>query len=156
MLEGASQTGTGVTTLPNDSRLTSVGRFLRKSSIDELPQLINVLKGEMSLIGPRPTVPDHLEYYGDFERQRLYLRPGITGLAMIRGRSSNPWSIRIKYDVQYIHNYSLLLDLHILIKTILLVIKRESTEYDYSNHGDAFDLTKPGETDSERKRRLEV
>ena len=156
MVMGAAGMGTGVTTLPGDPRLTTVGRILRKTSLDELPQLLNVLKGDMSLVGPRPTVPEHLEYYGPFERKRLDMRPGVTGWAMVHGRSRNPWSVRIRYDVEYVENFSLWLDARILVKTALLVLKRESTEYDYVRHGDAFDLTKPGETREGRERRREV
>lgn len=142
MISGAVNLGAGLATKENDSRITAVGSFLRKSSLDELPQLLNVLKGDISLVGPRPTVPKQLEYYGPFERRRLEMRPGITGLATIRGRASIPWSKRIQYDVQYIDNFNLLLDLKILLKTIVVVIRREGTYYDYEKYGPAFDLTK--------------
>lgn len=156
MVEGAHKMGTGVTTLPGDKRLTGVGRLLRKTSLDELPQLINVLAGEMSLVGPRPTVPEQVEYYDEFHRHRLDVLPGITGWAMVHGRSSNPWSIRIRYDVEYVRKYSLWLDAMVVLRTIWLVLKRESTEYDYEKYGDAFDLVRPGETDEDREKRLEV
>ena len=156
MTVGAAHTGPGVSTLPEDPRLTRLGRILRKASLDELPQLINVLRGQMSLVGPRPTVPAQLEYYGPFERRRLEMLPGVTGLAMVRGRSSNPWSVRIKYDVEYIETFSLWLDLKIIMKTLWLVVRRKSTAYDYAAHGKAFDLVKPGESEQQRTDRLDV
>jgi lipopolysaccharide/colanic/teichoic acid biosynthesis glycosyltransferase len=141
MVPDAVNLGTGLKTEKNDPRITKVGNFLRKTSLDELPQLFNVLKGDISLVGPRPTVPQHLEYYGTFEKRRLEMRPGITGLAMVNGRNANPWSVRIKYDVKYIENFSLWLDLKILFRTVWVVLKRQGTYYDYTQ-GPAFDLVK--------------
>ena len=140
MVPDAVNTGLGLSTAEGDSRITPVGRFLRKSSLDELPQFFNVLKGDISLVGPRPTVPQHLDYYGPFEKRRLEMKPGVTGLAMIRGRNRNPWSVRIKYDVEYIENFSLWLDIMILYKTIWVVLLRKDTYYDYEKNGPAFDL----------------
>ncbi|KPK78106.1 MAG: hypothetical protein AMJ79_00870 [Phycisphaerae bacterium SM23_30] len=151
MIPGAVNLGAGLATKENDSRITAVGSFLRKSSLDELPQLLNVLKGDISLVGPRPTVPEQLEYYGPFERRRLEMRPGITGLATIRGRASIPWSKRIQYDVQYIDNFNLWLDLKILLKTIIVVLRGEGTYYDYEKYGPAFDLSKPSKSSAEIK-----
>lgn len=142
MVPNAVNFGTGLTTVAGDSRITPIGGFLRKASLDELPQLFNVLKGDISFVGPRPTIPQHLGYYGDFEKRRLEMKPGITGLAMIRGRNRNPWSIRIKYDVEYVENFNLWLDFKILLKTIWVVISRKDTYYDYENNGPAFDLIK--------------
>lgn len=156
MVRGAAKMGTGMSTLADDPRLTPVGRLLRKTSLDEIPQLFNVLLGDMSLVGPRPTVPAQLEYYDDVQRRRLDMPPGITGWAMVHGRSSNPWSVRIRYDVEYVENFSLWLDFKIILRTLWLVVKRESTAYDYDKHGPAFDLTKPGESAEERARRLDV
>lgn len=147
MVPGAIGMGAGLSTGERDPRITPVGSFLRKSSLDELPQLLNVLKGDISFVGPRPTVPQHLEYYGEFERRRLEMRPGITGLAMVRGRASIPWSMRIKYDVEYVNNFSLWLDVKILLKTVVVVLRREGTYYDYEKNGPAFDLVKPSERD---------
>ncbi len=145
MIPNAVNIGAGMATHVNDPRITRIGAFLRKSSLDELPQLINVLKGNISLVGPRPTLPEQLEYYGPFERRRLEMRPGITGLATIRGRASIPWSKRIEYDVQYVDNFNLELYLKIILKTIVVVVRREGTYYDYEKLGPAFDLVKPSE-----------
>jgi undecaprenyl phosphate N,N'-diacetylbacillosamine 1-phosphate transferase len=143
MVTGAISIGTGLSVARNDVRITKVGAILRKTSLDELPQLFNVLKGDISLVGPRPTVPQHLEYYGDFERRRLEVKPGITGLAMVRGRGSVPWSVRIKYDVEYVDNFSLWLDLKILLQTVWVVLARKNIYFDYENFGKPFDLKKP-------------
>ncbi|MGA2173306.1 MAG: sugar transferase [Sedimentisphaerales bacterium] len=145
MVPEAVNMGAGLRVTPDDPRITRVGRILRKTSLDELPQLFNVLKGDISLVGPRPTVPQHLEYYGDFERRRLEVKPGITGLAMVRGRGSVPWSVRIKYDVEYVDNFSLWLDLKILAETLWVVLARKNIYYDYEKHGPAFDLVKPSD-----------
>lgn len=143
MIPNAVNVGSGLSVSERDARITPVGAFLRKTSIDELPQLFNVLKGDISLVGPRPTVPLHLDYYGVFERRRLEMKPGITGLSMIRGRANNPWSVRIQYDVEYIDNFSLWLDCVILWKTIWVVLKGENTYYDYEKHKKPpFDLVK--------------
>ncbi len=142
MIPDAVNIGTGLSTAEGDPRITSIGHFLRKTSLDELPQLLNVLKGDVSLVGPRPAVKEHLEHYGPFERRRLEMKPGVTGLAMIRGRNRNPWSVRIKYDVEYVDTFSLWLDFVILCKTVSLVLLRKDTYYDYETKGPAFDLVK--------------
>ena len=111
--------------LPDVERLTKVGRFVRKTSLDEIPQLINVIKGDMSLIGPRPLLPEYLEHFSSFERQRHKVRPGITGLAAVKGRNSITWKKKFEYDVWYVHNISFLLDVKILWWTFLKVIRSE-------------------------------
>jgi lipopolysaccharide/colanic/teichoic acid biosynthesis glycosyltransferase len=103
---------------PDDARLTSMGRFLRKTSIDELPQLANILRGDMSLIGPRPTLPEQVARYGPRERRRLEVRPGLTGWAQVSGRNSLSWPQRIELDIWYIDHRSLWLDLRILARTV--------------------------------------
>ncbi|MBR5542571.1 MAG: sugar transferase [Oscillospiraceae bacterium] len=103
-------------------RRTAVGDFLRRFKIDEVVQLINVLKGDMSMVGPRPTFKRHTDNYNDFEKQRLNMRPGMTGLAQVNGNVSLAWDERIIYDVQYVNNFSLLLDIKILFKTVLIVL----------------------------------
>ena len=126
MCQGAEKKGTGVYSLKGDPRVTRVGRFIRATSIDELPQLINILKGEMSFIGPRPTLTYHpwkLEEYTDEQIKRFKVRPGVTGLAQINGRKDIPWDERIIYDVNYVENLSFMLDLKILLKTIVKVFK---------------------------------
>lgn len=122
MVAGAAFMGTGVLVLENDSRVTRVGRILRAASLDELPQLWNVLRGEMSLVGPRPTLAYQVRQYDAFQRQRLRLRPGLTGLAQVRGRKSISWDERIRLDVQYLERISLWLDMRILIATVGVVL----------------------------------
>jgi lipopolysaccharide/colanic/teichoic acid biosynthesis glycosyltransferase len=106
-------------------RITPLGRFLRKTSLDELPALLNVLKGEMSLVGPRPLMVQYLPYFTDRERLRHTVRPGITGWAQIHGRNEVPWDRRLALDVWYVENHSLWLDLKILAATARMVLKRE-------------------------------
>ena len=110
----------------DDPRITRIGRFLRKTRMDEIPQLVNVFKGDMSLIGPRPTIMDQIEAYDDFRRRRLEVRPGITGLAQVNGNTSMNWDERIRYDVYYVDHLSMGLDLAILFKTIAVVLLGES------------------------------
>jgi len=112
--------------LKDDPRVTSIGTFLRKTSLDELPQLINVLKGEMSLVGPRPVVEEEIEKYGSNKQQRLILKPGMTGLWQISGRNDLTYSERAKLDIYYIENWSLFLDIKILFKTLLVFFKVKS------------------------------
>ncbi len=109
----------------NDPRLTKVGRILRVSSLDEIPQLINILKGEMSIIGPRPDLPEFYMYYDNHQIKKLDVLPGITGLAQINGRNEIPHSERIDFDIKYIKNYSLILDLRIAIKTFTNIIRKK-------------------------------
>ena len=111
--------------LPDSQRLTKVGSFVRKTSIDELPQLINVLKGDMSLIGPRPLLPEYLPYYTERERLRHTIRPGITGWAQVNGRNNLNWDERLEYDAYYVENLSFLMDLKVLYQTVINVIKRK-------------------------------
>ncbi|MFF3099655.1 sugar transferase [Viridibacillus arvi] len=108
-----------------DTRMTGIGKLLRKLSLDELPQIINVLKGEMSLVGPRPEVPEITAYYNLEQSKRLYMKPGITGLAQINGRSNIPHGRKINYDIDYVENCSFLLDIKILMRTISVVFSRE-------------------------------
>ena len=106
----------------DDPRVTPVGVFLRRTSLDELPQLINVVKGDMSLVGPRPDQVDQLAYYTDYEMKKLQVKPGVTGLAQINGRNTIPWEQRKQFDIVYIEEWSLSLDFEILIKTIPYVL----------------------------------
>lgn len=109
----------------NDTRITKIGSFLRKTSLDELPQLFNVLIGNMSLIGPRPEIPDIVKLYPENYRKRLLVLPGITGLAQVSGRGEIELGKTVEYDIEYIDKFSLLFDLKILIKTVSVVFKRE-------------------------------
>lgn len=107
--------------LPDKYRLTKTGRIIRKTSLDEIPQLINVLKGEMSLVGPRPLLIQYLPFYTERERKRHEVRPGITGLAQINGRNNLSWDKRLALDAEYVEKLTFLLDLNIIIKTIINV-----------------------------------
>jgi lipopolysaccharide/colanic/teichoic acid biosynthesis glycosyltransferase len=122
MVEGAESLGAGLAVNENDSRVTRVGALLRRTSLDELPNLVNVLRGEMSLIGPRPTVPVQVQQYTPRQRGRLAVKPGITGWAQVNGRASLPWSERIELDLHYIEHRSLALDLRILWRTPTLIL----------------------------------
>jgi len=112
------------------NRITRVGFLLRKSSLDELPQLLNILKGEMSIIGPRPTLPEHWGRYSERQKRRFEMRPGVTGLAQVRGRNSLLWSQRIESDIEYIENYSLWLDAWILVRTVKVVFLAQGVVMD--------------------------
>jgi lipopolysaccharide/colanic/teichoic acid biosynthesis glycosyltransferase len=114
MVSGAEHMGAGMAVDEGDTRITRVGAFLRRTSIDELPNLINVLRGEMSLIGPRPTLQSQVDQYTDRQRLRLLVRPGLSGWAQVNGRASLPWAERIELDIWYLEHASLRLDLRIL------------------------------------------
>lgn len=122
MEKKAIESGLGYTVSHNDSRITKIGGLLRKWGIDELPQIINVIKGEMSLVGPRPTFGYQVENYNDFQKKRLLMKPGITSWALIHGRNLLSWEDRIKYDVWYIENWSLWLDFRILFITPFVIL----------------------------------
>jgi len=122
MVDGAEHVGAGLAIDANDSRITRVGTFLRRTSLDELPNLVNVLRGEMSLIGPRPTLPAQVAQYSPRQRGRLAIRPGITGWAQVNGRASLPWEERIELDLFYIEHRSLALDVRILGRTVAMVL----------------------------------
>ncbi len=113
--------------LPDADRLTSIGNFVRKTSLDEIPQLLNVIKGDMSLIGPRPLLPEYLPLYDEVQKRRHEVRPGITGLAQVKGRNRLLFSERLKNDVYYVDHLSLLLDMKIVILTIRSVLFRSNT-----------------------------
>lgn len=110
--------------LPDSQRITKLGAFLRRNSLDELPQLLNVIKGDMSLVGPRPLAVQYLPYYTEEEMTRHSVKPGITGLAQINGRNAIDWDKKLQYDVDYVKRQSFWLDILILYKTLLKVIKR--------------------------------
>ena len=126
--------------LPDAQRLTKVGRFVRSTSIDELPQLINVLKGDMALIGPRPLTPVYLELYNDFQRRRMEVRPGITGWAQVNGRNHCKLSKKFEYDVWYVDNVSLVVDIKILWLTVMNVLKRSDVGEGATDMKDIDDL----------------
>lgn len=111
--------------LPDAERLTKMGKFVRKTSLDEIPQLINVLKGDMSLVGPRPLLVKYLPLYNDRQKRRHEVRPGITGWAQVNGRNDISWQQKFEYDVWYVNNLSFALDIKILFMTFAKVFKRE-------------------------------
>ena len=119
-------------------RLTKVGRFVRKTSVDELPQLINVLKGDMSLIGPRPLLLQYLSLYSDFQNRRHEVKPGITGWAQVNGRNSISWENKFVYDVWYVDQISFLVDLKILLLTVKKVFKSEGITNEGQSTTEAF------------------
>ena len=118
MVPGAASMGAGIYVLQGDPRITRVGRHLRRLSLDELPNLVNVLRGEMAIVGPRPTVQEQVDRYTERQRLRLEVKPGITGWAQVNGRASLPWPERIELDVWYVEHRSFLLDLRSLGKTL--------------------------------------
>jgi lipopolysaccharide/colanic/teichoic acid biosynthesis glycosyltransferase len=122
MAQGAEHTGAGLAIDAGDPRVTRVGALLRRTSLDEVPNLVNVWRGEMSLIGPRPTLPAQVAAYTPRQRGRLAVRPGITGWAQVNGRAALPWSERIELDLYYVEHRSLALDLRILARTPALVL----------------------------------
>jgi len=122
MVDGAEHIGAGLAVDADDARITRVGALLRRTSLDELPNLVNVLRGEMSLIGPRPTLPVQVEQYTERQRGRLAVRPGITGWAQVNGRASLPWAERIELDLYYIEHRSPALDLRIVRRTVAMVL----------------------------------
>ncbi|MBU6363573.1 MAG: sugar transferase [Acidobacteria bacterium] len=139
MVDGAESKGSGLKVMAEDDRITRAGRVLRRLSIDELPQLINVIRGEMSIVGPRPTVPSQVAHYTDEQRRRLLAKPGITGMAQVRGRAAIPWSERIALDLGYVDDWSLGLDLRILAETVRVVVRGEGQ---YRGEQGGFDLTR--------------
>jgi lipopolysaccharide/colanic/teichoic acid biosynthesis glycosyltransferase len=122
MVHGAEAMGAGLAVNEGDWRITRVGALLRRTSLDELPNLVNVLRGEMSLVGPRPTIPVQVEQYTERQRGRLRIKPGITGWAQVNGRASLSWSERIELDLFYIEHRSWRLDLRILRRTVAMVL----------------------------------
>jgi len=125
MIQGAESKGLGLPLVKGDPRITPVGDLLRHWTLDEIPQLFNVLKGDMSIVGPRPTVPSQVARYSLLQRRRLEVKPGMAGWAWIHGRNSIPWQKRIELDIWYVDHWSLLLDFRILIKAFVMVFRRE-------------------------------
>lgn len=115
-------------TIPHDKRVTKIGKFLRKTSIDELPQFINVLVGDMSFIGPRPWITDYYDSFTDYQKKRCDVRPGIIGLAQAKGRNGLTIFEKINYDIEYVNNISFNMDMKILFESIKIVFKREHAE----------------------------
>lgn len=124
--------------LSDDKRLTKIGKFVRRTSIDELPQLVNVLMGDMSLIGPRPLLPEYLPLYSTTQNRRHELKPGITGWAQVNGRNAISWRQKFEYDVWYVDHISFVLDFKIFIKTIQKVLKREGINPENKTYTEDF------------------
>lgn len=124
--------------LTDASRLTCIGQFVRKTSLDELPQLINVLKGDMSLVGPRPLLPKYLPLYSETQKRRHNVKPGITGWGQVNGRNSISWSQKFEYDVWYVDHINFLLDLKIMYWTVIKVFKREGINAENTVSAKAF------------------
>jgi lipopolysaccharide/colanic/teichoic acid biosynthesis glycosyltransferase len=122
MVAGSDPVGVGTVVGRDDPRVTAAGRFLRRTSLDEVPNLVNVLRGEMAVVGPRPTIPAQVEAYTPHQRRRHEVLPGITGWAQVQGRAGIPWEERIELDVWYVDHRSLALDLRILVRTAWLVV----------------------------------
>ena len=125
MVSGAETIGAGMAVNEGDPRITRVGAFLRRFSLDELPNLVNVIRGEMSIVGPRPTIKAQVDQYTERQLRRLEVKPGITGWAQVNGRAALPWDERIELDVWYVDNQSLLLDFKILLRTVRMLVHGE-------------------------------
>jgi lipopolysaccharide/colanic/teichoic acid biosynthesis glycosyltransferase len=125
MVSGAETIGAGMAVNRGDPRITRVGAFLRRFSLDELPNLVNVIRGEMSIVGPRPTIKAQVDQYTERQLRRLEVKPGITGWAQVNGRAALPWDERIELDVWYVDNQSLLLDFKILLRTVRMLVHGE-------------------------------
>jgi len=138
MIVDAARQGLGNTLSRDDERITRVGRLLRNTGFDELPQAINVLVGQMSLVGPRPTLAYQVEQYTPFQRRRLEMRPGITSLAVVSGRNALSWVERIRLDVRYVDEWSLWLDVTILIRTLWCVLITREGLYGDGGVNDSF------------------
>lgn len=130
MILNAENIGLGYKTEENDPRITKIGRTLRKYSLDELPQLFNVIKGDMSIVGPRPALTVQTDKYNEYQKRRLDVKPGITGLAQVNGRNILTWDERIKWDLEYVDNQSFIFDIKIIYKTVLIVLKKEGVYKD--------------------------
>jgi lipopolysaccharide/colanic/teichoic acid biosynthesis glycosyltransferase len=122
MVQGSDPVGVGTVVTREDPRVTTTGRFLRRTSLDEVPNLVNVLRGEMAIVGPRPTIPAQVDDYTPQQNRRHEVLPGITGWAQVQGRAGIPWEERIELDVEYVERRSFALDAHILAKTLWLVV----------------------------------
>ncbi len=126
--------------LPDSKRLTKFGKILRSTSLDELPELFNILKGDMAIVGPRPLLVEYLEYYNEEEKHRHDVRPGLTGYAQVNGRNSISWEEKFKEDIEYVHNITLVNDIRIIFKTVLKVFKREGISQEGNVTMERFDI----------------
>lgn len=129
MVLGAEKIGSGFTVVENDARITRVGRLLRDWTLDKIPQLLNVLKGDMSIVGPRPWVPIQAAYCSDEDSRRFNFKPGMAGWAWIHGRNRLPWDERVRLDLCYVDQWSLTLDFSILVKAVVLLVRRDGVYF---------------------------
>ncbi len=141
MVVNAERMGLGINVSTDDSRITRVGKTLRNWGLDELPQLINVVKGDMSLVGPRPTLAYQIEQYQDWQRRRLLVKPGVTGWALVHGRNRLTWEERIEYDVWYVDHWSPWLDISVLFRTLWVVLVTHDGVYGEGGINDDFGAT---------------
>lgn len=137
--------------LPDELRLTKLGKFLRKTSLDEIPEFINILKGDMSFVGPRPLVPQYLPYYTSVERKRHSIKPGLTGLAQINGRNNLNWDERFKLDIEYVEKISFLADMKIVLMTIEKVLKTKDISVRGTGKIEDFDKYRSKQNEINRK-----
>ena len=137
--------------LPDSERLTKFGKALRSTSLDELPELFNILKGDMAIVGPRPLLVEYLEFYNDEEKHRHDVRPGLTGLAQVSGRNSISWSDKFKKDIEYIHNITIIEDIKIILQTITKVFAKEGINQDGEATMERFDITTKNNKTSKEK-----
>jgi len=128
MIDGADKAGPGLTK-DRDPRITKVGRLLRRVSLDELPQLFNVVRGEMSIVGPRPEIPEMVQTYSEQQKRALSIKPGLTGLSQVNGRDDLPINDKLKYEIEYVEKSSLILDLKILLKTVPAILNGRGNRY---------------------------
>jgi lipopolysaccharide/colanic/teichoic acid biosynthesis glycosyltransferase len=136
--------------LPDDVRLTKFGRMLRSSSLDELPELLNIIKGDMSVIGPRPLLTEYLPYYTEEEHHRHDVRPGLTGWAQVNGRNAiHSWEERFQYDLEYVNHISFAMDLRVLLTTIIKVIKRSDIQVGSEIKAGRLDVARNGSNNQE-------
>lgn len=145
MIDGAIDIGSGLHTYKGDPRITKVGNILRSTSLDELPQLINILIGEMSIIGPRPPVPYYPRKYDEYsneQKKRFLVRPGISGLAQVVLRNSCPWDERIEFDIEYVKRMSFSFDFYLFLKTIYTVVKKDNIYFSDEENNDTADKMK--------------
>ena len=134
--------------LPDTDRLTKFGRILRATSLDELPEMLNILKGDMSLIGPRPLLVKYLPYYTEVEKQRHSIRPGLTGLAQVSGRNLLGWDKRLAKDVEYVNHVTFMMDMKIIWMTIKAIVVRDGVEVDTSINEPDFDVERQAKMDA--------
>ena len=146
MVDNAVNIGSRHKIVNNDPRITATGRFLREWSLDELPQLINIVKGDMSFIGPRPTLKYQVVQYTAQQRNRLNMKPGVTGWAQVNGRNKLTWEKRIVLDVWYVENWSLTLDLKIFLRTFSVIFQKDNI---YNENGAAYDFNKPSKNNDD-------